>query len=62
MMDMLARSMTREADMETDGAIRGLAIGVVTDNKDPDGLARVRVRLPWQQDSPISCYASQQAS
>jgi len=28
------------------GLLTGLAVGEVTDNKDPNGLARVRVRLP----------------
>ncbi len=44
MMDMLVQSAGNEADRETNGGIRGLAIGVVTDNKDPEGLARVRTR------------------
>lgn len=29
------------------GRIHGVVIGEVTDNKDPDGLGRVRLRLPW---------------
>jgi len=28
----------------------GVAIGVVTDNQDPDGLGRVKVTLPWYGD------------
>jgi phage baseplate assembly protein V len=28
----------------------GVAIGVVTNNKDPDGLGRVKVSLPWLAD------------
>jgi uncharacterized protein involved in type VI secretion and phage assembly len=31
-----------------DGRIYGVARGVVTDNRDPDGLGRVRVQLTWQ--------------
>ncbi len=27
--------------------INGVAVGVVTDNHDPQGLARVKVRMPW---------------
>jgi uncharacterized protein involved in type VI secretion and phage assembly len=35
-----------------DDRIFGVARGLVTDNRDPDGLGRVRVRLSWQaQDS-----------
>jgi uncharacterized protein involved in type VI secretion and phage assembly len=33
---------------EGDGRIFGVARGLVTDNRDPDGLCRVRVRLTWQ--------------
>jgi uncharacterized protein involved in type VI secretion and phage assembly len=31
-----------------DGRIFGVARGLVTDNRDPDGLGRVRVRLAWE--------------
>lgn len=27
--------------------IDGVAVGIVTDNRDPDGLARVKVQMPW---------------
>ena len=33
-----------------DGRIFGVARGLVTDNKDPDGLGRVRVQLTWQKE------------
>ena len=33
---------------EGDGRIFGVARGLVTDNRDPDGLGRVRVQLTWQ--------------
>ncbi|WP_010183106.1 phage baseplate assembly protein V [Sphingomonas sp. PAMC 26605] len=46
-----------EAARESDGFLRGLAVGVVTDNKDPEQLGRVRVRLPQQQDSDTSFWA-----
>lgn len=37
---------------DPDDRIFGVARGVVTDNRDPDGLGRVRVQLGWQaQDS-----------
>lgn len=31
-----------------DGRIFGVARGLVTDNRDPDGMGRVRVQLSWQ--------------
>lgn len=46
-----------EAERESDGFLVGLAVGVVTDNQDPDGLARVRVRLPWHANSDTSFWA-----
>lgn len=46
-----------EADREGDGFLQGLAVGVVTDNKDPDGLSRVRVKLPWQAKGDTSYWA-----
>jgi uncharacterized protein involved in type VI secretion and phage assembly len=35
----------------------GLVIGVVTANKDPDELGRVRVRFPWLSDDDESAWA-----
>jgi uncharacterized protein involved in type VI secretion and phage assembly len=46
-----------EGGREDDGFLQGLAVGVVTDNQDPSGLARVRVRLPWHADSDTSYWA-----
>jgi uncharacterized protein involved in type VI secretion and phage assembly len=46
-----------EAERESDGFLTGLAVGVVTDNKDPENLARVRVRLPWHAGSDTSFWA-----
>lgn len=39
----------RTPDLE-EGQLRSVATGVVTDNQDPEGLGRVRVRLPWFDD------------
>jgi uncharacterized protein involved in type VI secretion and phage assembly len=40
-----------QSDRHTEhGEVRGVAIGVVTNNQDPDGLARVKVRYPWRED------------
>src|SRR5690348_16852886 len=35
----------------------GVAIGVVTNNKDPDGLGRVKTSLPWMADQVESDWA-----
>ena len=39
------------------GRIYGVVIGVVTNNKDPDKLGRVKVKLPWLSDVDESAWA-----
>lgn len=56
-MDQLLSGATDEAEREANGFLTGVAAGIVTDNKDPDGLARVRVRLPWQAEGDTSFWA-----
>ena len=57
MIDFLMSESGHEADREGDGFMRGLARATVTDNQDPEGLARVRVRLPGQDESEDSFWA-----
>jgi uncharacterized protein involved in type VI secretion and phage assembly len=56
-MDDTLWSTAGAAAHESDGSLCGVAVGVVTDNKDPDNLARVRVRLPWHAGSDTSYWA-----
>ncbi len=42
---------------EVDGRFYGVSFGIVTNNKDPDGLGRVRLRLPWLADDAESTWA-----
>jgi uncharacterized protein involved in type VI secretion and phage assembly len=35
----------------------GIAIGLVTNNKDPQGLGRIKVRFPWLAESEESTWA-----
>jgi uncharacterized protein involved in type VI secretion and phage assembly len=56
----LTRSMgsgTSEADRASDGFLRGLAFGRVTNNEDPDGLGRVRVKLELHSADQESYWA-----
>lgn len=40
-----------------DQKIYGVVVGIVTNNEDPDGLGRVKVRFPWLSDSDESEWA-----
>ena len=46
----------RRAAGETD-RIYGVVVGVVTNNQDPDGLGRVKVRFPWLSEEHESHWA-----
>ncbi|MCM8596517.1 phage baseplate assembly protein V [Accumulibacter sp.] len=37
--------------------ISGVVVGVVTNNQDPDGLGRVKLRFPWLSDADESFWA-----
>jgi uncharacterized protein involved in type VI secretion and phage assembly len=39
------------------GILRGVSVAVVIDNKDPDGLGRVKVRFPWRENPDESHWA-----
>ena len=39
------------------GRIYGVVVGLVTNNQDPDGLARVKVKFPWLSDVDESAWA-----
>ena len=53
-MDVVSR---RPAPASTEGRFTGVAIAIVTNNKDPDGLGRVKVRLPWLDEAFESDWA-----
>lgn len=39
------------------GRINGVVVGVVTNNQDPDGMGRVKVKFPWLSDQDESHWA-----
>lgn len=41
----------------TDSKINGVVIGIVTNNKDPEGLGRIKVKFPWLSDKDESNWA-----
>jgi uncharacterized protein involved in type VI secretion and phage assembly len=42
---------------EQEGRFYGVTVGIVTNNKDPDKLGRVKVKLPWLSDQDESHWA-----
>ena len=54
-MTNLMEAAPRETALEAGGYVKGVAIGLVTQNKDPEGLCRVKVRYPWH-DQPTESY------
>ncbi|HTR14872.1 MAG TPA: phage baseplate assembly protein V [Roseiarcus sp.] len=52
--DLLKESAEQERGV---GRIYGVVVGVVTNNQDPDGLARVKVKFPWLSDGDESGWA-----
>lgn len=56
-MNLFAPMRAQEDEREADGRLRGLLVGTVTDNQDPEGLARVRVHLAWQEEGNDSFWA-----
>jgi uncharacterized protein involved in type VI secretion and phage assembly len=43
----LLETATRETSLESGGLIKGVAVAIVTQNKDEEGLCRVKVSYPW---------------
>lgn len=46
-----------ESSHESGGYLKGVAIAVVTQNRDPDGLGRVKLNFPWQSEPRESDWA-----
>ena len=45
------------APADADGRVYGVVVGIVTNNRDPDGLHRVKVRFPWLSQADESHWA-----
>jgi uncharacterized protein involved in type VI secretion and phage assembly len=51
----LMSKVPSETTQEAGGVVKGVAIALVTQNKDPDKLCRVKVSYPWH-DKPSDSY------
>lgn len=56
-MSLASISSSRETELESGGFLKGVAIAIVTQNKDPDGLCRVKLRFPWTGQASESDWA-----
>jgi uncharacterized protein involved in type VI secretion and phage assembly len=56
-MNMMSVTPSRESELESGGGVKGLALAIVTQNKDPEGLCRVKVRFPWHEKATESYWA-----
>lgn len=54
LLDLISDERTQE---ERTGRVTGVVVGVVTNNKDPDKLGRVKVKFPWLSDNDESNWA-----
>jgi uncharacterized protein involved in type VI secretion and phage assembly len=54
LIDVFANSDERE---NVKARISGVVVGIVTNNQDPDGMGRVKVKFPWLSDEDESFWA-----
>ena len=54
-MNLTIEQAPRETALESGGYVKGVAIALVTQNKDDEGLCRVKVSYPWH-DKPRDSY------
>ena len=54
-MNPIRRTGPPKIQPEAGGVINGVAIGLVTQNQDKEGLCRVQVSYPWH-DKPLETY------
>ena len=49
--------LLQSEDQQEGSRVHGVALGLVTNNQDPDGMGRVKVKYPWRENSPESFWA-----
>jgi uncharacterized protein involved in type VI secretion and phage assembly len=54
---LLDRLLAQRAAAPGPGACLGVVVGIVTNNRDPEGLHRVKLRFPWLADDDESHWA-----
>lgn len=56
-MNLLELLNHRPSESPATGRIYGVVVGIVTDNQDPEGVGRVKVKYPWLSDQEESYWA-----
>jgi len=56
-MNLVSEMASGETVHESGGYVKGVAIALVTQNKDDEGLCRVKVRYPWHEKPRESYWA-----
>lgn len=54
---MSVMDILQSEDKREDGRVEGVAIGIVTNNKDDANLGRIKVRYPWRENNQDSYWA-----
>lgn len=49
--------LLQDETKQENGSVNGVAIGTVTNNQDPEGMGRVKVKYPWREDGQESDWA-----
>lgn len=49
--------LLKDETKQENGTVTGVAIGTVTNNQDPEGFGRVKLKYPWREDGQESDWA-----
>ncbi len=56
-MSILDLLVTEEEERARSNTVSGVAMGIVTDNKDPENMGRVKLKFPWLSEQDVTDWA-----